>query len=68
MTREQQVRAFVSPLALLTRGPRQGPFALFEKYGKRRKVGGPYHTVAALERAVERRLERMGGEEINLSE
>jgi hypothetical protein len=54
MTREQSVRAYGSHLALQTRGPRGGPFALFEKYGKRRKIGGPYHSVAALERAIDR--------------
>jgi hypothetical protein len=52
MTREQRARAFASHLALLT-------FTLFERYGERRKVGGPYRTVAALERAVERQLQRM---------
>ena len=48
------VRAYGAHLALQTRGPRRGPFTLFEKYGGRRKVGGPYRTVAALERAIER--------------
>ena len=36
---------------------------MFEKYGKRRKVGGPYHTVAALKRAIEQHLERMDARE-----
>lgn len=59
MTREQRVRAYGSHLALRTRGPRHGPFVLFEKYGERRKIGGPYRTAAALERAIDRELDRL---------
>lgn len=59
MTREQTVRAYASHLALLTRGPRHGPFTLFEKRGQKRRIGGSYRTVAALERAVIRENERM---------
>jgi hypothetical protein len=55
MTREQRVRAWAAHLALITRGPRGGPFRLAERYAPRRKLG-TYRSVAALERAVERHM------------
>jgi hypothetical protein len=55
MTPEQRVRAYG---ALITRGPRGGPFRLAERYGRKRELG-TYRTVAALERAIERHNDRM---------
>ena len=54
MSSERSVRAYASHLALKTCGPKGGPFTLWEKYGDKRKVGGPYRSVAALERGIER--------------
>ena len=58
MTREQRARAGASHLALMTRGPRGGPFVLFERYGKKRKIG-TYRSVATLERGIMRQLDKM---------
>jgi hypothetical protein len=57
MTREQRVRALGRHVALITRGPRGGPFKLAERYDRKRKLG-TYRTVAALERAIDRYLDR----------
>lgn len=52
---ERGIRRYASHLALQVRGPKGGPFTLEEKYGPpygtKRRVGGPYHSVDALERA-----------------
>jgi hypothetical protein len=54
LSSERSLRAYASHLALQTRGPKGGPFTLFEKYGGKRKVGGPYRSLAALERGIVR--------------
>jgi len=58
VTRERRVRAYANHLALKVRGPRGGPFVLVERYDDvalyRKRTIGTYHSVDALERAVER--------------
>ena len=38
---------------------RDGVFTLSERYGDKKKIGGPYHSVEALERGIRRQHTRM---------
>ncbi len=53
-TLEQRVRGYAEYVALRVRGPKGGPFTLEEKYGPKRRLGGPYHSLAALTRDISR--------------
>lgn len=53
-TLEQRVRGYAEYVALRVRGPKGGPFTLEEKYGPKRRLGGPYHSLAALMRDISR--------------
>jgi hypothetical protein len=50
--RERRLRNYASHLALKVQG--SDPFTLVTKYGKRRKVAGPYHSLNTLERGIVR--------------
>ncbi len=50
---ERFVRMYANHLAFMVRGPYGGPYTLVERYGDKRKLG-PYRSVDALERAIER--------------
>ena len=54
-TLEQRVRGYADYVALRVWGPKGGPFTLEEKYGPKRRLGGPYHSLAALTRDISRR-------------